>query len=102
MLPITGHSGLLTDLLHNMLAADSLDVLRKPHFEILSNAMIDAVKSLPRGFGGNLLRMHCPMVYRDGGADWLQRSKPLRNPYFGAVMLQCGEVKEVIQSTPTP
>jgi len=30
------------------------------------------------------------MVYQDRGADWLQPTDDLRNPYYGAMMLQCG------------
>ncbi|MFW6373630.1 MAG: efflux RND transporter periplasmic adaptor subunit [Thermodesulfobacteriota bacterium] len=97
MMDITGHSGPLPDLLHDLLAADTLDAFRKPRFETLSNAMIAAAKAEPSAFGGELLIMHCPMVYGDQGADWLQRSEPLQNPYFGAMMLRCGEVKETIR-----
>jgi Cu(I)/Ag(I) efflux system membrane fusion protein len=38
-----------------------------------------------------LLHFYCPMV-KDGGADWLQTGGELRNPYFGASMLRCGEL----------
>lgn len=35
---------------------------------------------------------YCPMA-RDGeGASWLQREAELRNPYFGAMMLRCGDI----------
>ncbi|GGW56387.1 efflux RND transporter periplasmic adaptor subunit [Alishewanella tabrizica] len=35
---------------------------------------------------------YCPMA-RDGeGASWLQREAALRNPYFGAMMLRCGDI----------
>ncbi|WP_445427989.1 efflux RND transporter periplasmic adaptor subunit [Alishewanella sp. HL-SH05] len=35
---------------------------------------------------------YCPMA-RDGeGASWLQPSEQLRNPYFGAMMLGCGDL----------
>jgi Cu(I)/Ag(I) efflux system membrane fusion protein len=34
------------------------------------------------------------MVYGDRGADWLQDDDQLLNPYFGSMMLKCGEVKE--------
>ena len=27
------------------------------------------------------------------GADWVQRDKALKNPYFGASMLACGSIK---------
>ncbi len=96
MMKITGHSGALPDLLHNMLAAETLDELRKPSFEELSEAMIRVARAHPDKMGQDLLIMHCPMVYPDRGADWLQASEPLRNPYFGEMMLQCGEVTETI------
>ncbi|WP_028583698.1 efflux RND transporter periplasmic adaptor subunit [Desulfogranum mediterraneum] len=90
----TAHAGGLPDLLHTMLAAESLDDLRRPHFETLSNALIAAFKASPDSYDGELLIMHCPMAFGDRGADWLQLSEPLKNPYFGSVMLGCGDVKE--------
>lgn len=39
---------------------------------------------------------HCPMAYSNQGADWLSREKEIRNPYFGASMLTCGEVTKTI------
>lgn len=41
-----------------------------------------------------LYLMHCPMY--SGGADWLSRERAVRNPFFGAAMMSCGSVKEVI------
>jgi Cu(I)/Ag(I) efflux system membrane fusion protein len=94
MMAISGHAGALPELVHTMLAADSLDAMRKPHFETLSNALIVAVKADPEAFKGDLFIMNCPMVYGDRGADWLQDDDQLLNPYFGSMMLKCGEVKE--------
>lgn len=99
MMATTGHAGALPDLLHTMAAAKSLDALRKPHFETLSNALIAVVKADPASFDSDFFIMNCPMVYGDRGADWLQASKPLQNPYFGAMMLKCGDVKEIITAT---
>jgi Cu(I)/Ag(I) efflux system membrane fusion protein len=98
MMEITGHSGTLPELLHDMLAADSLEAIRRPYFETLSDALIEAAKQAPDSMPKNLMIMHCPMVYDDRGADWLQATEPLLNPYFGAMMLKCGEVKERIES----
>ena len=42
--------------------------------------------------------MHCPMAFDNRGASWLQDNENLKNPYFGATMLQCGSVEEVIPS----
>jgi membrane fusion protein, copper/silver efflux system len=44
----------------------------------------------PRTSAG-YLHMYCPMV-PGGGGDWMQRKEPLRNPYWGSEMLECGEV----------
>lgn len=40
---------------------------------------------------------YCPMADSDKGAKWLSTEKEIRNPYFGASMLKCGEVKEEIK-----
>jgi Cu(I)/Ag(I) efflux system membrane fusion protein len=37
-------------------------------------------------------KIRCPMAFENQGANWLQRDKEVRNPYFGAAMLRCGEV----------
>ncbi|RMH29745.1 MAG: DUF3347 domain-containing protein, partial [Planctomycetota bacterium] len=37
---------------------------------------------------------HCPMAFDNRGADWLQRGDTINNPYFGASMLRCGEIRE--------
>lgn len=94
MMSITGHTGPAGDLIHTMLAAESLDTIRRPHFEALSVALIQAVTTHEDSVESSLYQMHCPMVYPDRGADWLQSSDQLRNPYFGAAMLTCGEVRK--------
>ena len=98
MMEVTGHQGDLPDLIHAMLATDSLDVIRRPHFETLSNLLVAAVMDTPSSFPEGLLVMHCPMVYDDRGADWIQDTEPLQNPYYGAMMLKCGEVKTKVDS----
>ncbi len=96
MMEQTGHQGPLPDLVHAMLGAEDLDTIRRPHFETLSNTLIAAVKADPARFTGDIHLMHCPMVYEDRGADWLQPTEDLRNPYFGAMMLTCGELRGLI------
>ncbi|MDA3873792.1 MAG: efflux RND transporter periplasmic adaptor subunit [Kiritimatiellae bacterium] len=92
MMTVTGHEGSLAEFIHGMLNAKDVDALLLPHFEKLSTAMIAALRepSIP------LYRMHCPMASGDKGADWLQANDELRNPYFGASMLSCGETVEVL------
>jgi Cu(I)/Ag(I) efflux system membrane fusion protein len=62
-------------------------------FETWSNAMIE----LGRGFGfegpDQIVIAYCPMAFDFKGASWLQVGQQINNPYFGATMLRCGEVK---------
>ncbi|MDE5417618.1 efflux RND transporter periplasmic adaptor subunit [Labilibaculum sp. DW002] len=39
----------------------------------------------------------CPMANGDKGAYWFSNSEEIQNPYFGEMMLGCGEVKETIK-----
>ena len=65
-------------------------------FEQFSNEIIAVAKRF--GIPGNraVYRVHCPMAFNNKGADWLQRNEDVRNPYFGASMLKCGAVTEMI------
>lgn len=36
---------------------------------------------------------HCPMARNGKGASWLQLDRQILNPYFGASMLTCGEIR---------
>lgn len=62
-------------------------------------ALARQLRSLPSGFK-DLKVYRCPMTADafDGApsrAEWLQLTSPLRNPWFGAEMLECGiEVRE--------
>jgi Cu(I)/Ag(I) efflux system membrane fusion protein len=39
----------------------------------------------------------CPMAFDDLGAYWISESEEIRNPYFGDMMLSCGETKETLK-----
>ncbi|MCB9182794.1 MAG: DUF3347 domain-containing protein [Flavobacteriales bacterium] len=43
---------------------------------------------------GTIYLDHCPMY--EGGADWLSRDKAIKNPFYGSMMLTCGNVKRTI------
>jgi hypothetical protein len=68
----------------------------KAAFEQLSNEMIAVVKQFGIAENRVLYRLHCPMAFNNKGADWLQRDEDTCNPYFGALMLKCGEIAEAI------
>jgi Cu(I)/Ag(I) efflux system membrane fusion protein len=38
--------------------------------------------------------LYCPMANNNHGASWLQGTKTVRNPYYGASMLTCGQVTQ--------
>jgi len=77
-------------------AAD-IDAARKA-FETLSNELIAVVVQFGIPETQQLYRIHCPMAFNNKGADWLQADKEIRNPYFGASMLKCGEVVKTISA----
>jgi membrane fusion protein, copper/silver efflux system len=55
-----------------------------------------AILELERSFGhatGRYVEAYCPMAFDNAGAAWLQVGEELNNPYFGASMLRCGDVK---------
>ena len=67
------------------LEAGDIEAMRAG-FKPLSESL--ATLDLPQGFA----RAYCPMYDGGKGAPWVQRDGPVRNPYYGAVMLTCGVV----------
>ena len=66
-------------------AATATDIATmRARFKPLSEYL--AAQELPIGYA----RAYCPMY--DGGSNWVQADGPVRNPYYGAVMLTCGVV----------
>lgn len=45
---------------------------------------------------GELHVMFCPMARSGQGASWLQQDDELLNPYYGSMMLRCGDNKGVL------
>ena len=66
-------------------------------FEPLSLAAAALARRLPPEGSKAYYRIRCPMAFDGRGAEWLQLDQAVRNPYFGASMLQCGSVEEVIR-----
>lgn len=67
-------------------------------FLTVSKSLSDVVIILGVEMEGNptLYLDFCPMA-SDSGGYWLSSDKDIRNPYFGASMLKCGEVKQEIK-----
>lgn len=69
--------------------ADGLEAQRE-QFENWSLAMTPTIAS----FGldeasGPVYQLYCSMAFDNRGATWLQANQEVRNPYFGATMLEC-------------
>ena len=82
-----------TEAVESLSAETDVEVQRE-HFEPLSNALIDMVKSFGP-FNNVVYVQRCPMV-RGGSADWLSKEEQIMNPYHGSRMLNCGSVIERI------
>jgi Cu(I)/Ag(I) efflux system membrane fusion protein len=72
---------------------DNIDEQRK-FFKTLSEGLIRSAKAF--GTAEKLYVQYCPMADDDQGANWLSQSEEVRNPYYGNMMLTCGNVEEII------
>lgn len=74
--------------------SDDIEKQRKAFLE-LNNTFYRTVKT----FGLNrdtVYYQYCPMADNDQGGYWFSNEEEIRNPYFGDMMLKCGEVRETI------
>ena len=46
---------------------------------------------------GTVYYQYCPMANGDTGAYWFSNIKEIENPYFGEMMLSCGETRETLK-----
>jgi hypothetical protein len=67
---------------------------QRAHFATIS----EQVHQLVEKFGTNrpIYYDFCPMARDNEGAYWVSEMKEVKNPYFGASMLGCGTVKELV------
>ncbi|MFH1532196.1 MAG: efflux RND transporter periplasmic adaptor subunit [Pseudomonadota bacterium] len=75
----------------------NIEELRR-HFEAVSAAALAMERTFGHTGKNSHYEMFCPMAFENRGATWLQESDALLNPYFGASMLRCGEVRETFSS----
>ena len=65
------------------------------HFAELSAHTYELVKAF--GAGKKVYYDHCPMAFNNKGANWLNESASIQNPYMGTKMPECGSVEQVIE-----
>jgi Cu(I)/Ag(I) efflux system membrane fusion protein len=62
-------------------------------FKTLSDAVIPLIEA--EGVNSSQAHLvHCSMAFEFSGASWLQKDKPVANPYFGSQMFACGSVEQ--------
>jgi membrane fusion protein, copper/silver efflux system len=66
-------------------------------FEPRSRAILELATTFGHLGQEPYFRAYCPMAFDDAGAEWLQRDEEINNPYFGASMLRCGEIRAGIE-----
>jgi len=64
-------------------------------FKPLSAALIKAISS-QKSVSGQYYEAFCPMA----NASWIQVGKKIANPYFGASMSGCGEIRKPLGGSP--
>ncbi|MBJ6366546.1 efflux RND transporter periplasmic adaptor subunit [Snuella sedimenti] len=76
--------------------AETLEIQeQRKHFRDLSLHLIDAIQRF--GIDKKVYEQFCPMADNNKGAYWLSNEETILNPYFGDAMLNCGEVKLIIE-----
>jgi len=90
------HKAALDSVLAKAPQAKDLKTQRE-WFAPLSDEMIALVRRFGGGGKNGYVVIYCPMAFDGRGGTWLQGSLPVRNPYFGAAMLECGEVKDTLR-----
>ncbi|PKQ46412.1 mercury transporter [Confluentibacter flavum] len=69
--------------------------LQRTHFITLSDPMYQILKASKQDT--SIYYQHCPMANNGKGANWLSKESAIKNPYYGAQMLTCGNTLETIE-----
>lgn len=65
----------------------------RTHFSSLSSQVIQLTETY-KLTKAVVYQDYCPMAFDNKGGYWLSETEDIQNPYFGASMLTCGEVKQ--------
>ncbi|MDP8233092.1 MAG: efflux RND transporter periplasmic adaptor subunit [Candidatus Zophobacter franzmannii] len=85
---------ILTKYLSQLVESQSIETQRQA-FKPLSVQVIELAKMYKLN-NKPMFVQFCPMADNDKGAQWLSNTKEILNPYFGDLMLECGETKEIL------
>ena len=68
---------------------------QRDHFSSLSENMYKVIKAAKPA--ETVYYQHCPMAKEGKGANWLSQVPTIKNPYYGAQMLNCGKTTETLK-----
>ncbi len=74
---------------------------KRKSFQIISDAMYDLIRTVKYD-KAMVYQLHCPMAFKNAGANWLSSKSEVINPYFGDKMLHCGDVLDSLDFRPAP
>jgi Cu(I)/Ag(I) efflux system membrane fusion protein len=77
----------------SLIRTDELASQREAFYS-LSQQLEKTVQAFPPG--QTVYQAFCPMAFDNAGATWLQSSNEVINPYFGEMMLRCGEIQQTL------
>jgi Cu(I)/Ag(I) efflux system membrane fusion protein len=69
---------------------------KRAAFSSLSQSLVLAIQTIGAPQAVNLVT--CPMAFGGLGGSWLQTKGDVKNPYFGASMLRCGNINKRFQA----
>jgi hypothetical protein len=99
----------LTDALRKRIVSAASEAAAAPDlpaarnaFATLSDAMLAWFGTQANPLKETLVVAFCPMARAGKGAKWLQLGEKLRNPYFGAEMLECGSIDTQLKPAAQP
>ena len=90
----TKHSNAIKEHADAIVKSANIDAERM-HFSELSTHTYELVKAF--GAGKKIYYDHCPMALNNKGANWLNESVAIQNPYMGKKMPECGSVEQIIE-----
>ncbi len=87
----------LSDEAARLAGADDMASARDTFYS-LAQSVIELETSFGHADGRDYFLTFCPMARNNQGANWLQDVDTIFNPFFGASMLRCGEIKASLPS----
>jgi len=80
------------------LAGEKTLELKRKEFRMIADALFPLFQTVHYK-GRKIYWIHCPMAFDNTGANWISQDSTVRNPYFGAQMLNCGTVESTLDFT---